>query len=73
MLASPESVADWGAIATRVLTRAEDHPNVERAQVRTLVIETDEPIPYQIDGDTIGECRRLEASVLSKAVRVMVP
>lgn len=73
MLASPESVGDWGAIATRVLTRAADHPNVERAQVRKLVIETPEPIAYQIDGDTIGECRRLEASVLSRAVLVMVP
>ncbi len=73
MLASPERVGDWGAIATRVLTRAADHPGVERAQVRKLVIETEEPEPFQIDGDTIGECSRLDVSVLPRAVRVMVP
>ena len=45
----------------------------ERAQVRTLVIETAEPIAYQIDGDTVGACSRLEVSVLPRAVLVMVP
>lgn len=73
MLASPETVGDWGAIATRVLTRAADHPNVERAQARKLVIETEEPVAFQIDGDTIGACTRLDVSVRPKAIRVMVP
>ncbi len=73
MLASPERVGDWGAIATRVLTRAADHPGVERAQVRKLVIETEEPVGFQIDGDTIGECTRLDVSVLPRAILVMVP
>lgn len=73
MLASPERVGDWGAIATRVLTRAADHPGVERAQVRKLVIETEEPVPFQIDGDTIGECTRLDVGILPGAVLVMVP
>lgn len=73
LLASPERPTDWGAIAGRVLTRLTDHPGVERAQVRTMVIETDEPVAYQVDGDTIGTCRRLEFSVLPRAVLVMVP
>ena len=73
VLVSPERPTDWGAIAGRVLTRLADHPGIERAQVRKLVIETDEPVAYQIDGDTLGECRRLECAVLPRAVLVMVP
>ena len=73
VLASPERPGDWGAMATRVLTRTGDHPGIERAQARRLVIETDEPVAYQVDGDTIGECRRLEVSVRQNAVLVMVP
>ena len=73
VLVSPERPADWGAIAGRVLTRQTDHPGIERAQVRKVLFETDEPVPYQVDGDTIGACRRLEFSVLPRAVVVMVP
>lgn len=73
VLATPERPTDWGAMATRVLARQADHPGIERAQVRTLVIETAEPIAYQIDGDTVGACSRLEVSVLPRAVLVMVP
>lgn len=73
VVASPERWADWGAITTRILVRAADAPGVERAQVSRLVVETDAPVPYQIDGDALGECSRLEASVLPGAVIVMTP
>jgi len=73
MLASPERVGDWGAIATRVLTRAADHPGVERAQARKVAIETEEPVPFQVDGDTIGTCTRLDVTVRPQAIQVMVP
>lgn len=73
VIASPERWVDWGAITTRILVRAQDAPGIERARVRSVVIEADEPIPYQIDGDALGRCRRLEASVLPGAVLVMTP
>ncbi|MDO5533527.1 MAG: diacylglycerol kinase family protein [Propionibacteriaceae bacterium] len=73
VLASPARPADWGVMATRVLTRIGDHPGIERTQARRLVIETDEPVPFQIDGDTIGTCRRLDVDIRPGAVLVMVP
>ncbi|MFV0451912.1 MAG: diacylglycerol kinase family protein [Propioniciclava sp.] len=72
-VASPKRRGDWALITTSVLTRAADNPSVERAQVKRVLIETDEPIPYQIDGDAIGSCRRFEAALLPRAVRIMVP
>lgn len=73
VIASPERWADWGAITTRILVRAPDAPGVERAHVRSAVFEADEPVPYQIDGDAMGTCRRLEAQVLPGALLVMTP
>ena len=73
VLASPGRWADWGAITTGILVGAPETAGVERAQARTVVVETDVPTPYQVDGDALGACRRFEASVLAGAVIVMVP
>ncbi|MFT3876585.1 MAG: diacylglycerol kinase family protein [Propioniciclava sp.] len=73
LVASPSSVLEWGAITTRILTHSEDHPGLERAQSKHIVIEASEPVAYQIDGDALGECRRIEATVLPQAVVLMVP
>lgn len=73
LLAAPRNAADWAVITTRVLSRSADTPGIERAQASRVVFEVDEPVPYQVDGDALGECRRLEASVQPRAVLVMVP
>lgn len=73
VLASPRRRGGWAAITTSVLTRSADNPSVERAQARRVLVETDEPVPYQVDGDAVGACRRFDVALMPLAVRVMVP
>ncbi|WP_342372358.1 diacylglycerol kinase family protein [Propioniciclava soli] len=72
LVATPQNVGEWAAMATSMLTKS-DTRGVHRAQAKTLVIETSEPVAYQLDGDAVGECRRLEATIVPGAVRVMTP
>ena len=44
-----------------------------REDVRDLVIEHDTPFPYQVDGDALGETRRLEFAYVPEAVRLVFP
>ena len=71
LVASPKGVTDSALLTTRVLAGASDAPGAERAQGRSVVIETSEPVPYQIDGDAVGSCRRLQARVVPGAVLVV--
>lgn len=72
LIATPKNVGDWAVLATGVL-RKSDTKGVQRAQAKSFVVEADAPVAYQLDGDAVGECRRLEATVVPGAVRVMVP
>lgn len=73
LIAAPEKLADWGTITTRILVGAQDAPGVERAQATGVVFEASTPVAYQLDGDAMGECRRLQATSLDGVVQVMVP
>lgn len=73
VLASPEKPSDWGAITTRILTHSPDAETVERGRAKNVVFHTTVPVPYQIDGDAMGECTRLEALCLPRVLEVMVP
>ncbi len=44
-----------------------------RCGVRRLVIEHDEPFPYQLDGDALGSTRRLEFEHVPDAVKLVYP
>ena len=44
-----------------------------REGVRHLVVEHDEPFPYQVDGDALGSTRRLEFTHVPAAVRLVFP
>ncbi|NMD47586.1 MAG: hypothetical protein GYA85_12595, partial [Propionibacterium sp.] len=46
---------------------------IDRAQGRRVLIETSEPVEYQLDGDAAGECHRMSAEVLPQTLIVMVP
>ena len=41
--------------------------------VRHLVIEHDTPFPYQVDGDALGDTRRLEFDYVPDAVKLVFP
>lgn len=73
LLVSADSPAGWASVAGRMLSGAADTTGLERARGTRVVIETAEPVPYQLDGDTAGECRHFEASVVPRALTVMVP
>jgi diacylglycerol kinase family enzyme len=44
-----------------------------REGVRHLVVENDEPFPYQVDGDALGSTRRLEFTHVPAAVQLVFP
>ena len=73
LLADAHGLAGWAGMAGQVVSGASEIGGLQRAQARAVVLEADEPIPYQIDGDTLGSCRRLEASVVPGALTVMLP
>lgn len=72
-LASPKHRGGWAAITTSVLARSTDSPSMERTRAKRIVIDTEEPIPYQIDGDAVGTCQRFDAALLPLAIRIIVP
>lgn len=72
LIATPKNMGEWAAMATGMLTKS-DTKGVQRAQVKTFVVETPERVPYQLDGDAVGECQRFEATVVPGAIRIMVP
>lgn len=73
LVASPTRPSDWGLIASRLVRGSAEDDRISRDQGARIVVETDEPVPWQIDGDTVGECRRLVARVIPQAVSVLVP
>ncbi|MFT4215819.1 MAG: diacylglycerol kinase family protein [Micropruina sp.] len=72
-VASPTSLADWLRITTSVLLPVPEASEIDRGQGRSVVIETSEPVEYQLDGDAAGECRRIVARVEPQTLTVMVP
>lgn len=72
-VASPENLADWVRITGSVILPGKEAKEIDRAQGRTVVIECNEPVEYQLDGDAAGECSRLAATVVPQCLSVMVP
>lgn len=46
---------------------------LRRARGRTVHVELDRPVPYQLDGDTVGETTWFSASVVPGSLLVMTP
>ena len=44
-----------------------------RRDVKTVLVEYEEPFPYQVDGDYLGETRRLQFTYVPDAVSLVVP
>jgi len=73
-VASPRSFWQWLRVTARVLTRRarKDDP-VDALGGHRVRISMDPPEEYELDGDVLGECRRLEAIVRPGALTVCVP
>lgn len=72
MIASPGRVADWARLGTQILT-GRDSEGFRTTSGARVLIETDEPVPFEVDGDTLGSARRVEAVVEPGALTVVVP
>jgi diacylglycerol kinase (ATP) len=74
IVASPRRLRDWIRLTTRVVTRRHRRdPQLVRLTGRAVKITVDRPDHYQMDGDTAGECRSLEAEVQPGALILRVP
>ena len=72
LLASPGKVVDWARLGAQILTR-QDMEGFTLTRARRVLIETDRPVPFELDGDTAGSTRTLRAEVDHGALRIVVP
>ena len=72
LIGNPTTVSDWAKVASGLLGGADVEP-LEYAQGRRVVIESPDPVPYQLDGDAAGDTCRLEAETVPGGLLVMLP
>ncbi len=65
------SIAGRALISPRLLHRHRDI--VQRDGVTTATITSDEPFPYQVDGDYLGDVRRLDIGYVPDALTLVTP
>jgi len=71
---APSTFVGWLAVAVRVITRRRrGHERVQHWQAKSIVIESDDPQPSQLDGDPIGDVTKLEIRVDPAALVMRVP
>ncbi len=72
LVATPTTALDWARVASGILGGAETEP-LEFAQARKVRFETDEPVPYQLDGDAGPPTRVFEAECVPGGLTLMLP
>jgi len=73
-MASPQKVRHWLKVLLRMITRRPQRDDrVDQAKGRKVTITIHGQDDYQLDGDVIGSCRRLEAEIQPGALSVRVP
>lgn len=66
-----ESLLDWVTLMWRLVRRKARHAeNVRRFTGREIMVELDESVPYELDGEDRDPTRRLEFSVRPNALEV---
>jgi diacylglycerol kinase (ATP) len=74
VIASPRTVRDWVRLTARVLARQRrPDDQLDRLTGQRVKITVDPPDHYQMDGDTVGECRSLLAEVQPGALLLRIP
>ena len=72
LLTGPNRIADWAKVGAGLLI-GQDVDGLSHHQARRLTLTTPEPVPFELDGDPVGQTRRLVAEVEPAALRVVVP
>jgi diacylglycerol kinase family enzyme len=65
-----DALVQFGAL---LAGRHQEHRSVERIVAPTFVLESDTPVPLQLDGEPAGRASYYEINVLPSALRVFVP
>jgi len=74
LIASPRRPVDWVRLTAHVLTRRHrNDEQLDRLTGRRVTIRVDSREPYQMDGDTVGECTTMTAEVVPGALTLRVP
>ena len=73
LVASPTSAVDLLRMTRKVLTRVGDEENLEHVRARRVRIEAGRAEQFQLDGDTEGEARVVDATVMPGALTLMKP
>jgi YegS/Rv2252/BmrU family lipid kinase len=73
-VASPHRLTHWIRVFVRLITRRSNgEDRVDQWRGQRVEVRLDKPDSYQLDGDVIGELRRLVAEVQPQALSVRVP
>ena len=72
LLASPSKVVNWARLGAQILT-GQEMEGFTLTRARRVLIETDRPVPFELDGDIAGSTCTLRAEVDHAALRIVVP
>ena len=73
-VASPHRFTQWVRVFARLVTRRSNgQDRVDQWRGRRVEVRLERPDSYQLDGDVVGELRRLVAEVQPQALTVRVP
>ena len=73
-IASPHRFTQWVRVFLRLLTRRRQNGDrVDQWRGRRVEVALERPDNYQLDGDVVGELRRLVAEIQPQALSVRVP
>jgi diacylglycerol kinase (ATP) len=75
-VASPHRFTQWVRVFVRLITRRRDRTGSDRVDQwrgRRVEVLLEQPDNYQLDGDVVGELRRLVAEIQPGTLSVRVP
>ncbi len=74
IIASPEGTLDFASMAAKAITRVgQQSERVQHVKAHRVTMRLDEPVPYELDGDTAGRVTVFEAVVVPGALTLMLP
>lgn len=73
VVGSPVGLSAWARTTAQVLTRIGADRSLEQYAGVEMVVQVDEPMPYELDGDPMGTGQLFEARVDPGALTIMAP
>lgn len=68
---TPKGIVGWAGVAVHVLAkRGQNHPKLDRYRCQSILVSLDAPQMVEVDGDVIGEARRVRFEVRPRSLIV---